>query len=140
MYGIFTYIYPKSVPNVVKYSIHGASGHGSYPHEKTIGGAEYQGVLTTQHPTTLQGKLQSIQAESNNFRLPKGFPVLPAGGSKGSPFDLQIRSAHTEMIRAGKMKSVRKRNLIILNNIDLYRFMMIISLIETFIHSKIEEF
>ena len=27
MYGIFTYIYPKSVPNVVKYSIHGASGY-----------------------------------------------------------------------------------------------------------------
>ena len=28
MYGIFTYIYPKNNPNVGKYSIHGASGHG----------------------------------------------------------------------------------------------------------------
>ena len=29
MYGIFTYIYPKNVPNVVKYSMHGASGFGN---------------------------------------------------------------------------------------------------------------
>ena len=28
MYGIFNYIYPKNGPNVGKYSIHGASGHG----------------------------------------------------------------------------------------------------------------
>ena len=27
MYGIFTYIYHKSKPNVGKYSIHGASGY-----------------------------------------------------------------------------------------------------------------
>ena len=31
MYGIFTYIYPKNDPNVGKYSIHGAYGHGEFP-------------------------------------------------------------------------------------------------------------
>ena len=39
MYGIFTYIYPKNNPNVGKYSIHGASGHGEDEKPSTLGAA-----------------------------------------------------------------------------------------------------
>ena len=35
MYGIFTYIYHKNQPNVVKYTIHGSYGLGFYPKQKT---------------------------------------------------------------------------------------------------------